>query len=816
MRLTLRTLLAYRDGVLSSAETSDLHQRINQTEVASNLLRRIEALVQQKQMLAPKAIGEGLGGDANSVAEYLDDCLPSDQVAEFERICIAESDLVLAELAHCHQLLADALSSKVHVPTSLKAIAVGVADPEQRAALAARLRTVRVKRSKDKVGHSVIANPNGEVQRVDDAHSSALVTAVEVPAEEVTVEQSRATNLSGQVDAVNAAGIVAKNENGALQVRAPLDVIGSAPTKPPNAGSAAPKTVHQVPEYLAAQSSSGWRIPAAIIAVLGLFLLLVVQALGPLADIKNLFVATEGLANKSPGPNPNEVAESRDSESRAVDKLASEPRIVDDSNGDSQNSSSVPSDSTALESKLRSDNSAEVGSGKTSKADVDKQMLAPEDTATNPASGGADEPNTEKANTEKPSTENGEPSARDSSEVIWSAANSDLRAVLLTRTATADGSTLERVTPSAAIPKNVELIVPPAMRPTLDFGNVCKWTVCGPTRLTHELDAQGNMKVSTSLCRALVRAYSQGNAIQVATPAGLLNVQFADASSMASIEAAYRSVAFGPVTDKRAFKPFAIVVAVEGEVTVTVGPTFDSGVGANEAAKPVNLNVGEAMAFVDGKVVEFELGTIPAWYRSNVPRPLDALAAMDMDKLLSETGSTQAQLNSMCQNNRPETAALAIQTTLMLGDWSGFAKYLLGDESMRTQWENTLSLAAQILADDPASIEEATRELDAVYGESSSKLLSLLVGSAADEQANASADATLQEWVDSLSSDRLEERVLAAYQLRRVSGKDLGFQPSTPNRASVQQWRREIVTNKSLTLPTRNPIWESKQPLSEW
>ena len=67
MRLTLRTLLAYRDGVLSPTETGDLHQRIKQNAFASNLLRRIESLVKHKQILAPKVSGEGpsaLGGEA--------------------------------------------------------------------------------------------------------------------------------------------------------------------------------------------------------------------------------------------------------------------------------------------------------------------------------------------------------------------------------------------------------------------------------------------------------------------------------------------------------------------------------------------------------------------------------------------------------------------------------------------------------------------------------------------------------------------------------------------------------------------------------
>lgn len=60
MRLTLRTLLAYRDNVLNPADREDLHQRIQQSEFASNLLRRIE-IVTRRTRSAPSPLGEGLG-----------------------------------------------------------------------------------------------------------------------------------------------------------------------------------------------------------------------------------------------------------------------------------------------------------------------------------------------------------------------------------------------------------------------------------------------------------------------------------------------------------------------------------------------------------------------------------------------------------------------------------------------------------------------------------------------------------------------------------------------------------------------------------
>jgi len=105
MRLTLRTLLAWLDGVLPDDEQQELGKKVSSSVVATHLVERIRAAVGRTAIGAPKPDGRGLTEDPNSVAEYLDNTLSSDKLEAFERICI-ESELHLAEVAACHGLLA--------------------------------------------------------------------------------------------------------------------------------------------------------------------------------------------------------------------------------------------------------------------------------------------------------------------------------------------------------------------------------------------------------------------------------------------------------------------------------------------------------------------------------------------------------------------------------------------------------------------------------------------------------------------------------------------------------------------------------------
>ena len=119
MRLTLRTLLAYLDEVLPAPQAEEIGKKLQESPMGNSLVRRIQDVLRQRRLSSPSVTGPGMGIDPNAVAEYLDGTLPADGIASVERICL-ESDLHLAEVAGCHQILALALEEPAELPPRIR------------------------------------------------------------------------------------------------------------------------------------------------------------------------------------------------------------------------------------------------------------------------------------------------------------------------------------------------------------------------------------------------------------------------------------------------------------------------------------------------------------------------------------------------------------------------------------------------------------------------------------------------------------------------------------------------------------------------
>lgn len=114
MRLTLRTLLAYLDDTLEPAQAREIGQKVAESHVAQELIERIKRVTRRRGLTVPPATGPDKI-DANTVAEYLDNDLSPELVAEVEEQAL-NSDVHLAEIAASHQILTLVLGEPAHVP----------------------------------------------------------------------------------------------------------------------------------------------------------------------------------------------------------------------------------------------------------------------------------------------------------------------------------------------------------------------------------------------------------------------------------------------------------------------------------------------------------------------------------------------------------------------------------------------------------------------------------------------------------------------------------------------------------------------------
>ena len=757
MRLTLRTLLAYMDDILEPQDHEELEKRIESSDFAHDLIHRTRDTMRRLRLTAPPVKGEGMGLDPNTVAEYLDNTLPADQVADFERVCL-ESDVHLAEVASCHHVLTMVLGEPAEI------------DPEVRRRMYA-LPTQAPEEKKLRIEPAHVPMPADVAGTVTVAMAapmavSAPVRRVEVPDYLRAAEPSWLKRLLPVAAALLVLGGVsyfAFRPGGWLRERTQLAENAVPPAAPPVAGTTPSE---QVVEQPAAEGE-----PPAALGEADTSAAVEPEATMP-ADVAP---AAEG-AGTEPAESETATAETAESlpseppplppqsSDTAEDAAALTPGPVIEGPGLPPAEPSFPGASAAPPEETATPSSEVVDSSATA------DPLRPDEAA--PAD----------ATAEVESDAAAEPPGPPTLGTLSSAGQVVLRHE-------PDGTWM-RVRPRSAIVAGAELLALPTYRPIVALATGLNVQMLGGTLV--KLDA------SEALAPRMTLVY--GQVLLINTAMGELSVPL----RIGEVEAVVRLQpnATLAIDANRMFQPGTDAIKVAAPVVATFyapagGVAWQSPDATLDATEPgmwqlAGDSVGPVQAYEPTTWIDGE--TLNYWEQMSSPA-IERQITIDQPVDLQLLGLYDA-------TKRKEEKALLTECSMHVGQFVPFVRSLK-DQNQFPEWDRQIAALRRAMARSPELAQQVLDTLVEQRGaDKAPDLYQLLCGfspaqiGATPEEVQVGA---LKQLIDWLESDQLDYRVLAFYNLKQITGKQLSYNPAgnAESRArAVRQWRQRLKDNE--------------------
>ena len=751
MRLTLRTLLAYRDGVLDPKDAAILEAKIQESSTAQQISQRLELDMRNRKIAPIPVDAREFGFEANRVAEFLDDTIATETLPEMERQCL-ENSMLLCEIGCCHQILSRALTIPATIPNSLRQ----------------RVRNLTSQPISHSGNLTRILEKHGQLRRFDPAN----------------------------VPLANATATASANRSDSRESISSLKIPGSELR--PSGIELNDGLGRQVPEYLIG-SDRTWMKRAAAVSLLLIALVLVgAYAIGPIGRV-------QALLKKADRSN------SADQTTPAV--VPAEAKAPKDESPQDENKVDAPKpqqDAPKIDVPPTNESIAQPAPAEpavTGDAVTDDAMAAGVEDSASPPKVIAETPNMsmekekETVGSNDLETSRPEPSSA-SPRMQWLPLTKESGAsIVLQRTVDPQTNVASWVRMNAGQFTEVgqRLVVPPLQRTEINIEPGLRW-LSASENVLELLPSQ-----ETSSTQRPRIAFTSGKAIVFAAPGALslelechgigITIQFAQPDSSMAIEVV---TALVPVEEaaladgKLATTSVVRLFSVEGELKYTVA----RGDVPNATSDQGTLSVGQYIQVETGKeIAQKELKETPNWFRSSADRPIDLLAIADFQKVMSEcpANEIESELQKLTGRRQAEMVAIASRTRMMLGDYSQLfsADGVFNRKDLRIHWQTLLGQLIQSLGLEPNRARFVERIREDLPGRANS-ILTLLVPKSQSQLA-AGADKLL---VESLSSSFVDERILAIQQLVSITSKSLGYQADKNPTDSIPAWRKALSKNE--------------------
>ena len=751
MRLTLRTLLAYRDGVLDPKDAAILEAKIQESSTAQQISQRLELDMRNRKIAPIPVDAREFGFEANRVAEFLDDTIATETLPEMERQCL-ENSMLLCEIGCCHQILSRALTIPATIPNSLRQ----------------RVRNLTSQPISHSGNLTRILEKHGQLRRFDPAN----------------------------VPLANATATASANRSDSRESISSLKIPGSELR--PSGIELNDGLGRQVPEYLIG-SDRTWMKRAAAVSLLLIALVLVgAYAIGPIGRV-------QALLKKADRSN------SADQTTPAV--VPAEAKAPKDESPQDENKVDAPKpqqDAPKIDVPPTNESIAQPAPAEpavTGDAVTDDALAAGVEDSASPPQVIADTPNMsmekekETVGSNDLETSRPEPSSA-SPRMQWLPLTKESGAsIVLQRTVDPQTNVASWVRMNAGQFTEVgqRLVVPPLQRTEINIEPGLRW-LSASENVLELLPSQ-----ETSSTQRPRIAFTSGKAIVFAAPGALslelechgigITIQFAQPDSSMAIEVV---TALVPVEEaaladgKLATTSVVRLFSIEGELKYTIA----RGNVPNATSDQGTLSVGQYIQVETGKeIAQKELKETPNWFRSSADRPIDLLAIADFQKVMSEcpANEIESELQKLTGRRQAEMVAIASRTRMMLGDYSQLfsADGVFNRKDLRIHWQTLLGQLIQSLGLEPNRARFVERIREDLPGRANS-ILTLLVPKSQSQLA-AGADKLL---VESLSSSFVDERILAIQQLVSITSKSLGYQPDKNPTDSIPAWRKALSKNE--------------------